>query len=193
MCFHHRLLGTSVISGSTWIVTCRCRRTFSVLCQDVLLPCVSFDRFVTPCQQPHSDAGGRTRPLQARLRQQCSRRHPSLSDAETAVRPQCSGTDTCSVTRSLTHTVTHSLTRSTNRTTDTTKTRREFSSNDDRMVSEHIPWLSPLTLNITRPIYIYPGPRTNDFMSRGGQPKLACLSCLAVHNRRVAHCLLIIW
>jgi len=39
-----------------------------------------------------SDAGGRTCPLQARLRQQCSRRHPSLSDAETAVRPQCSGT-----------------------------------------------------------------------------------------------------
>ena len=39
-----------------------------------------------------SDAGGRTRPLQARLRQQCSRRYSSLSDAETAVRPQCSGT-----------------------------------------------------------------------------------------------------
>ena len=39
-----------------------------------------------------SDAGGRTRPLQARLRQQCSSRYPSLSDAETAVRPQCSGT-----------------------------------------------------------------------------------------------------
>ena len=39
-----------------------------------------------------SDAVGRTRPLQARLRQQCARRYSSLSDAETAVRPQCSGT-----------------------------------------------------------------------------------------------------
>ena len=28
------------------IVTCQCGRTFSVLCQDVLLPCVSCDRFV---------------------------------------------------------------------------------------------------------------------------------------------------
>ena len=39
-----------------------------------------------------SDPGGRTRPLQARLRKQCARRYPSLSDAETEVRPQCSGT-----------------------------------------------------------------------------------------------------
>jgi len=47
-----------------------------LLCQDVLLPCISCDRFVTRASSHISDTDGHTRPLQTRLRQQCARRYP---------------------------------------------------------------------------------------------------------------------